>query len=163
MPSNYQRNLTNTSLYRFIQKIRPSSKDGDCWIWMGSKLNGRGVTYGSFRHEGRSNTAHRFSYLTFKGSIPDNMTIDHACNNGLCVNSVHLQLMSMRENILKGSGWAGRNHRKTICPAGHPYSIENTYFYTLERNGKRGRSCRACSKERMRRKAKEDYNDQPKA
>ena len=41
--------------------------------------------------------------------------------------------------------------RKTHCPSGHPYDEANTYWQT-KRDGRRGRSCRACQQLRMERK-----------
>ena len=43
----------------------------------------------------------------------------------------------------------GRKVDRTQCPQGHPYDEANTYF-ARRRDGGISRSCRACSRERMR-------------
>lgn len=45
-----------------------------------------------------------------------------------------------------GVGCGGRQRAKTHCPQGHPYDAENT------RISKRGRICRACTREASRRR-----------
>jgi hypothetical protein len=72
------------------------------------------------------------------------MTIDHLCRRPLCCNPLHLEAVTMRENLMRGNGWSGRNARKTHCPQGHPYSPENTSV----RDG--SRHCRTCHRERER-------------
>lgn len=44
-----------------------------------------------------------------------------------------------------------RQREKTHCPAGHLYDEANT-LHKINRHGNVGRSCRACQRERMRRK-----------
>lgn len=124
-----------------------SSPDG-CWIWTGGKGSGG---YGKAWLEGRTIGAHRAMYLTIKGPIADGLTLDHLCRNRLCVNPDHLEPVTIGENTRRGDapGVAGRhNSVKTNCPAGHPYDEANTYVYKGKRN------CRACGREKYRRKRK---------
>lgn len=123
---------------RFWTKV---SKSEGCWEWTGGRwANG----YGQFwLRRGKNLAAHRFAYTTLVGPIPDGMTLDHLCRNRACVNPDHLEVISLRENILRGGNGAANNARKTHCPNGHPYDLFNTYE---KRDGK-GRMCRACMRQ----------------
>lgn len=78
----------------------------DCWLWMGktSKRHGGRVDGRiSIRIKGRhvSRRAHRVSYETFRGDIPDGHEIDHKCRNTLCINPAHLEPVTPAENIAR--------------------------------------------------------------
>ena len=115
---------------------------GDCWLWSGTH-NSDG--YGSTRlgHRGcgaRSMAAHRAIYQLLVGSVPADMHLDHLCRNKNCVNPDHLEVVTRRENILRGYSPQAMNARQTHCRrAGHPLSGDNVRIY-------RGlRACRACT------------------
>ena len=80
---------------RFFDKIASRPKRG-CWVWTASR-NSKG--YGTFSFDGKTNCAHRFSYLLFKGKIPRGYAIDHTCNNKACVNPDHLDAVDYGENM----------------------------------------------------------------
>lgn len=83
---------------RFMQKVNKTAR---CWEWTAAK--GRGG-YPIFSVGRKAVRAHRWSYEQFKGAIPPEMTVDHMCNNILCVNPFHLQLLSHSDNVKrKGS------------------------------------------------------------
>jgi hypothetical protein len=88
-----------------------------CWNW-GGTINREG--YGTLTHAGRRWQAHRLSYIAFVGPIPDGLVLDHLCRNTVCVRPDHLEPTTDRVNILRGTGMAARNARKTECQAGHP-------------------------------------------
>lgn len=70
-------------------------QDG-CWDWQGSiSLDG----YGKIRFQDKHWRAHRLSYEAFIGKIPQGLTIDHLCENKLCVNPFHLEPISRGENV----------------------------------------------------------------
>jgi len=76
--------------------------DSGCWLWLG-KVGGRTKDYGlvSIWAPGRgprNRRAHRVSYETFIGSIPDNMEIDHTCRNTMCIHPNHLEPVTRSEN-----------------------------------------------------------------
>ena len=99
----------------FLVKIDKQSPN-ECWEWKAAKLrNG----YGRF-WDGKNNVlAHRFSYKTFIIPISEDQHLDHICCNRGCVNPDHLQILTNKENVLKGNGPTAKNLRKTICKRGH--------------------------------------------
>ena len=121
---------------------------GPCWVWTGwcqPTRSSRYLPYGrAWADDGKQRSAHRWAYERLVGPIPEGLTIDHLCNNPPCVNTAHLQIATVRQNLLRGNTYSGRNSRKTRCPRGHPYDIENTYIYPSGR-----RDCRACRRQQQ--------------
>jgi hypothetical protein len=103
--------------------------------------------YGKFWRDGKTVSAHRVAYELFVGPIPAGMQIDHLCRNRLCVRPEHLQLATVRENLLRGNTHAAANAAKTHCPAGHPYDEQNTY-----RPPDGSRMCKECMRAKDRRR-----------
>ena len=114
---------------------------GPCWIWRGSPNFGG---YGFFEDR----MAHRWAYEHFVGPIPTDLTLDHLCRNRPCVNTSHLEPVTLRENILRGNGSSAHHARQTHCIHGHPFDEPNTCIW--QRNGQPERVCRACRNERLR-------------
>lgn len=84
---------------RFFTRIEPV---GGCWLWTGGQAGGRakeGAGYGLFWDGVKRIRAHRFSYLAFKGDIPDDLHVMHLCHNAPCVRPDHLRLGTARENL----------------------------------------------------------------
>lgn len=113
-----------------------------CIEWVGG-LNWKG--YGKVAIGGRTKVAHRVAYELLVGPIPDGLTLDHLCRNRACVNPEHLEPVTNRENILRGTAPSAMNAAKTHCPQGHPYDEANTYV-----SAKGSRHCRQCHAERQR-------------
>ena len=110
-----------------------------CWLWQGG---GNGNGYGRTGHmsDGKQWYAHRYMWTTMRGPIPEGMTIDHLCRVTACVNPQHLEVVTMRENILRGNSACAVNARKTHCPRGHEFTPENIAWD----RGRRG--CRICKR-----------------
>ena len=128
---------------RFWAKVRKSPDPGGCWIWTGSKSEGR---YGSFNVAGVIRPAHCVAYELATGPIPDGAELDHLCRQKLCVRPDHLEPVTHKVNVLRGKGPTAQNAQKDMCSRGHPFDLINTYWRT---DG--GRRCRACKRLQRRR------------
>ena len=93
---------------------------------------------------GKRLPAHRASYELFKGSIPNDLVIDHLCRNTLCVNPCHLEAVTSVENVMRGFGVGAIAARKTHCTYGHPLAGENVWLRKRP-NGRTWRKCRKCA------------------
>lgn len=108
-----------------------------CWLWTRTT---QAEGYGHISSGGRTRLVHRLMYERYVGPIPSGLHLDHLCRTPACCNPDHLEAVTPGENIRRSPiAVTAVNGRKTHCPAGHPYSDENTRRL---RNG--GRACRAC-------------------
>jgi len=130
-----------------------------CWIY-GGWLDGHGygsVCVGSTVDGSRRQTkTHRVMYEHHKGPIPLGLVPDHyrlnpgprqaPCSTA-CVNPDHLELVTQRENVLRGVGPLAQHARKACCPkCGGAY-----VFVTNHKGGSQPfRRCRPCTRVRMR-------------
>lgn len=97
----------------------------DCWYWLGSKVQTRGLIYGTHWDGIRNRRAHIVMYESEVGPVPDGMELDHLCRNTLCVNPGHLEPVTHRLNILRGESPGAKNAKKTHCPKGHSYDAKD--------------------------------------
>lgn len=95
--------LCGTRLDRFLSRIDPRASG--CWQWTGRiDQYGYGVmTIGKDGRGGNHFKAHRLSYVYFVGDLADDLTIDHLCRNHACVNPTHLEAVSVRVNVARGT------------------------------------------------------------
>jgi hypothetical protein len=100
--TNYDYRGRKASIYSRIMKNIDRTSNG-CYVWKGSTSGNpqttRGHGYGRISINGKSCAVHRVMYTLVHGYIPYNMQIDHICNNRLCCNPSHLQLLSPKKNI----------------------------------------------------------------
>jgi hypothetical protein len=85
---------------RFWLKVFGTHDEDGCWHWMGaiSKRYGKFFLGRDERGITRVTYAHRFSWELRNGPIPDGMEIDHLCENTLCQNPRHFELVTPEEN-----------------------------------------------------------------
>jgi len=126
--------ITASDFMRYMGYVEITST---CWLWKGAQNN---TGYGHFSVGGGFPAAHRVLYCWLNGNPSDSrLTLDHLCRNRLCVNPLHLDLVSCRENVHRAVA------QRTHCRRGHPLDGAN------ERVDKEGRRrCRACQLQRMR-------------
>ena len=122
----------DTPEIRFWAKV---NKTDSCWLWT-AHTNTKG--YGMFHIDSKQSetVSHRFSYELLKGKIPDGMVLDHLCRVRSCVNPDHLEIVTWKENALRGYGPSAINARKQNCP-----KCGNNFSQT-----KTGRKCIFCLK-----------------
>src|SRR5690554_4749368 len=116
--------------------------EAGCWEWTAGKS---GSGYGYIWDGARNWRAHRWVVHHYVEAIPDGMYIDHPCKNHGCVNPDHLEVVTPRENALRGDGPSAANHRKANCMRGHPFEGENVAY---NRDG--SRRCRTCTNSNWR-------------
>lgn len=81
---------------RFVDKVLVAVSG--CWLWTGNGT-GRDHAYGAFWYGGKNGLAHRFSYETMVGPVPDGLEIDHTCMVKRCVNPAHLEAVTPKVNM----------------------------------------------------------------
>ena len=122
---------------RFWSRVLPTE---GCWIWIGHVTSGGyGEIMVSAKESPRKDYVHRWVYQELVGAIPKELQIDHLCRNRRCVYPAHLELVTSRQNTLRGNAPAAANAHKSHCLRGHPLSGDNLY---LSPSG--GRRCRIC-------------------
>ena len=130
--------------HRLMSRLSIGGLDS-CWGWQGSHSEGYGTLWDGQRK--RHLYVHRAAYMQFVGAIPADRELDHLCRNRDCGNPRHLEIVTTRENVLRGVGLTAENARKTHCPNGHVYAGEN-----LKVTPEGYRICLTCRRERDRKR-----------
>lgn len=121
---------------RILSNVHPSEKG--CWNWTGPK-NDKG--YGYFSVKGTLVSAHRVSFVSFKGPLGQLFACHH-CDNPNCVNPDHLFAGTKSDNsqdmLRKGRG--KKPKLPSHCKRGHEFTPENTILP----KGRVSRECKKC-------------------
>ena len=107
---------------RFWSKVE---KTKSCWIWKGSKTS---LGYGDFSIDDIRIASHRYVFFRKYGYLPKGLVLDYLCRNRACVNPVHLEPITAKENVLRGIGPSALNKKKTHCVRGHEFTSKNTRY-----------------------------------
>lgn len=114
---------------------RTIKQSDGCWVWSGASSRGYGqIGIGNQKLK----YTHRIMYEAFKGTIPNDLVLDHLCRVPLCCNPDHLEPVTRHENSLRGMRAV-----RQFCDNGHEFSIENTII-----RSEGGRRCRLCKRHR---------------
>lgn len=130
---------SGTALSRLLLERSIPEPNSGCVIWLGQTRDG----YGRLKIGGRFFPVHRLAFELAHGPIPLGLFPDHVCRVRSCINAGHLELVTFRENILRGDGITARCARKTHCLRGHSLGAENCYPTDPSR-----RVCRQCARKR---------------
>jgi len=125
--------MNENVLSRFWSKVY---KTNSCWEWLACKDKDG---YGHFKLKNKNIAAHRVAYELINGKIPEELEIDHLCHNRKCVNPNHMETVTHKTNIKRGS-----NATRTHCIHGHLFNNENTYIWKEKQ-----RTCKICAKNRI--------------
>jgi hypothetical protein len=110
---------------RIRQKVVVDLTSG-CWLWGGYVYpNGYGYTHqrvglGEFK----AAYVHRFAYELLVGPITNQL--DHLCRVRNCCNPSHLEDVTARTNVRRGTSPIAGNAKKTHCGRGHEFTPSNT-------------------------------------
>lgn len=141
---------------RALARLDGASDPASCWIWTGARF-GSGYGHIAWCEDGQQfhRTVHRVVYAALVGPIPEGLELDHLCHSPQdcrpaaahlcphrpCANPAHLEPVTRRTNLLRGSTVTAARAAVTVCPNGHLYDAENTYVDRLGR-----RICRECTR-----------------
>lgn len=133
------------TLEKIYANLEPVTESG-CLVWTRC-TTAKGYGYVQFNKKLRR--VHRVLWEHVHGPIPPGLCIDHLCRVRCCANINHLELVTPRENVLRGEGRAAQLARQTHCMRGHELSGANLRQPLLSRP--RHRQCRTCFNTHVRR------------
>jgi len=135
-----------TPAQKLLRRVILPSEPNGCWGWSGL-LSREG--YAKLKVGGMGTVGHRMIWELFNGHITAGLELDHLCRARACVNPTHLELVSHKENVLRGCGPSALAARRTHCVKGHELSGAN--LYPTKASSKKRRVCRPCLLDAQRR------------
>lgn len=144
-------------LPQILTKIRARvaiDPETGCWLWqLSTGSNG----YAQMRLGSQTRRVHRLAFELWHGWEPVGLDVHHLCARRRCVNPEHLEAITHRENLLRSASTVtARNAARLRCGQGHAFDQANTY-----RDRRGSRRCRACNRERARRRAERERAADP--
>jgi hypothetical protein len=127
-----KRDRLSSPLARVMANTTPQ---GTCLVFTGH-LNVSG--YGYMKVNQKNRRVHKVVYEEVFGKVPAGLVLDHLCRNRGCCNPSHLEVVTVKENLLRGQSIQAQNARKTHCKNGHPLTGTNLVVRL------KGRGCRIC-------------------
>lgn len=95
------RHLTCSPKCYIESHIKIEEGENPCWTWIGkghrTNFDMKNIQEAAFC--GIHESVSRFSYMSFKGSIPQGMCVCHTCDRPICVNPAHLKLGTNQDNV----------------------------------------------------------------
>jgi hypothetical protein len=83
---------------RVMERVLINEETG-CWEWQGpTSGNGRGGGYGRMCLNDQTVAVHLVVFTHYNGYVPGKKQIDHTCDNRICCNPHHLEMVSHKEN-----------------------------------------------------------------
>lgn len=83
---------------KIMERVEIDEQTG-CWNWQGpTSGEGRGGGYGRMCLDNQTVAVHIVSFTHFNGYVPGKKQVDHVCENRLCCNPAHLELVTHLEN-----------------------------------------------------------------
>lgn len=80
--------------------IDEAGNSSNCLIWTGpTSGEGRGGGYPRMSLDSQTVAVHLVIFTHYYGFIPGKKQVDHKCNNRLCIEKTHLQLVTHKRNI----------------------------------------------------------------
>ena len=128
---------------RFWRKVDTSGGPTACWWWLTKGNKSTPYRYGYFAMPGGQVGAHRVALVLSGVKIKPPLEVDHLCGNKNCVNPLHLEVVTHRENCIRA---------RTHCKHGHPLPPP-----IPRPDGTVRRACQACgalAQQRSRERAK---------
>lgn len=125
----------------------------DCWLGSGPSRDGYYVIGVGSKADGSRTqlNMHSILYDLVVGDRQVGQVIDHLCRNRGCCNWHHMEAVDNVDNVMRGESPPARRARSTECQKGHEWTMENTRV-NVRRNGSTYRRCRACERDRKRRR-----------
>jgi hypothetical protein len=167
MPTNIKKHellADDSTLAKLYANINVLDADS-CWNWTGTKVkDGYGKLTKFVDGKRYAIFAHRLSWTSQNGEIPDGMVVDHTCHTAdlnnckgscqhrSCINPAHLRITTIAENlrIKRANPHTQTNEETGMCHNKlHKWEVGS---YTVWKSGKR--TCNECRKTQVaRRKA----------
>lgn len=125
---------------RFEEKV---DRSGECHRWTAAHHS---EGYGVFNYKGEIKYAHVVALLLEGVDVPSGMMVDHVyergCRHRDCVRVDHLDIVTPRENSIRGFSRGQVTYRTNVCHRGHDMSDA---YEAKRANGRISRRCRQCA------------------